>query len=228
MNERRTAAAVGGLYILGTVAGVASVILAGSAFGSPDPMTAIAALGLRVQAGALAILTMGLALAFVPVLLYPILKKESEASAIGYVVFRGALETVTYILIAACWIVLAGLAPRIAAAGDAGGDGLRSAGETALRAAEAIRMMTVFTFSLGALILYSAFYRSRLVPRWISLWGIAAILLHLATVFLDFFGGNGLSSGAPSWMHVPIFLQEMVMAVWLIAKGFVAPAGAET
>ncbi len=225
MTERKTAAAVGGLYILGTVAGIASVILAGAAFGSPDPMAAIAASGSRVPAGALAILTMGFALALVPVLLFPILKKESEASAIGYVVFRGGLETVTYILIAACWILLAGFAPRIAGAGTADGAGLRAAGEAVLMAAEAVRVMTMFTFSLGALILYAAFYRTRLVPRWISLWGIVAILVELATGFFDLFGGSGTATSVPAWIHFPIFLQEMVMAVWLIVKGFRTPSG---
>ncbi len=227
MTERRTAAAVGGLYILGTAAGVASMILAGSAFGAQDPMAAIAALGPRVQAGALAILIMGLALAFVSILLYPILKKRSEASAIGYVVFRGALETVTYILIAACWIVLAGLAPMIVRAGAADGAGLRAAGEAVLRAAEASRMMTMLVFSLGALILYGLFYQERLIPRWISAWGLAAILLHLAVGLLDLLAGDGLSSTAPAWIHFPIFLQEMVMAVWMILKGFSAPGGAD-
>lgn len=47
MSERKTAAAVGGLYILGTDSGVASVILAGLGFGDPDPFTGIAALGFR-------------------------------------------------------------------------------------------------------------------------------------------------------------------------------------
>ncbi|HSV55505.1 MAG TPA: DUF4386 domain-containing protein [Magnetospirillaceae bacterium] len=228
MNERKTAAAVGRLYILGTAAGVLSVILAGSAFRSPDPMGAIAAARGRVPAGALAILTMGLALAFVPILLYPILKKRSEASAIGYVVFRGALETVTYILIAACWVVLAGLGPQIVRAGAADGSGFRAAGEAVLRAAEAGRLMTVFTFSLGALILYGLFFRTRLIPRWLAAWGLAAIVLHLPAGFLDLFWGNGLSSGAPFWMHIPIFLQEMVMAAWMIAKGFAMPEESST
>ncbi|HOX11491.1 MAG TPA: DUF4386 domain-containing protein [Spirochaetia bacterium] len=225
MNERRTAVAVGGLYILGTVSGVASVILAGFGFGAPDPFTGIAALGPRMQAGAQAILTMGLALAFVPILMYPILKRESEVSAVGYVVFRGALETVTYILITACWIVLAGLAPQIVRAGEADGAGLRAAGEAVLRISEAVRMMTVFTFSLGALILYGSFYRSRLVPRWISVWGLAAILVDLGAGFFDLFRGNGRATAVPAWIHFPIFLQEMVMAVWMIVKGFRASAG---
>lgn len=227
MNERKTAAAVGGLYILGTVSGVASVILAGFSFGGPEPFARIADLGLRVQAGALAILIMGLALAFVPILMYPILKKESEVAAVGYLVFRGALETVTYILITACWIVLAGLAPQIIRAGEAGGAGLRAAGEAGLRAAEAVRMMTVFTFSLGALILYGSFFRSRIVPRWISVWGLAAILVDLGTGFFDLFWGSGTATAVPAWIHFPIFLQEMVMAVWMIVKGFRAPGPAE-
>ena len=93
-----------------------------------------------------------------------------------------------------------------------------------LRAAEAVRMMTVFTFGLGALILYGAFYRSRIVPRWVSVWGLAAILLHLVTGFFDLCLGNGRATAVPAWIHVPIFLQEMVMAVRMIVKGFGGPA----
>jgi Domain of unknown function (DUF4386) len=75
-------------------------------------------------------------------------------------------------------------------------------------------------FSLGALMLYYVFYQSKLIPRWISGWGVFAILLHLATCFLILFRLQSAFSTANLAMNFPIFLQEMVMAVWLIVKGF--------
>jgi hypothetical protein len=80
--------------------------------------------------------------------------------------------------------------------------------------------MTNFVFSLGALIFYYLLYRSNLIPRWISVWGFIAIALHLATGFLIVFGLQTAFGTSNLMMNFPIFLQEMVMAVWLIAKGF--------
>jgi len=84
-----------------------------------------------------------------------------------------------------------------------------------------INLILIIVFSLGALMLYYLLYTSDLVPRWISVWGIIAILLHLSTSFFDMFGLMTISmSGITFVLNFPIFLQEMVMAVWLIAKGF--------
>jgi hypothetical protein len=80
--------------------------------------------------------------------------------------------------------------------------------------------MTVFVFGLGALILYYLLYQSRLIPRWISIWGFIAIILHLATGILILFGWASEDSQWVTLMNLPILLQEMVMAVWLIVKGF--------
>jgi len=78
----------------------------------------------------------------------------------------------------------------------------------------------VFVFSLGALIFYTLLYQSNLIPRWISVWGFIAIILHLATGFLIIFGLQTGFDTSNFIMNFPIFLQEMVMAVWLIVKGF--------
>jgi hypothetical protein len=76
-------------------------------------------------------------------------------------------------------------------------------------------------FSLNALMLYTVFYQSKLIPRWISIWGIIAILLHLTTAFLLVFSiVESTSSPVLMVFNLLILVQEMVMAVWLIAKGF--------
>jgi hypothetical protein len=72
--------------------------------------------------------------------------------------------------------------------------------------------------------LYYMFYRSNLIPRWISVFGFIAIALHLVTLILVLFGLQSTFSTENTMMNLPILLQEMVMAVWLIARGFNASA----
>jgi hypothetical protein len=76
----------------------------------------------------------------------------------------------------------------------------------------------VFAFCLGAFMYYYLFFQSRLIPRWLSGFGIVAIILMMAACVLALFSGNRITSYIP--LAFPIFLQEMVLAVWLIVKGF--------
>ena len=78
-------------------------------------------------------------------------------------------------------------------------------------------------FSLGTLMLNYVLYRARLVPRWISTFGLlAAASILAARVML--ISGLELSSATVTMLDAPIFLQEMVVAVWLIVRGFDASA----
>jgi hypothetical protein len=79
---------------------------------------------------------------------------------------------------------------------------------------EQIHSITMMIFSLGALMLYYLLFESELIPRWLSGWGFVASLIYLASGVWALFGT--ISNLA----LVPLGLQEMVMAVWLILKGF--------
>ena len=71
---------------------------------------------------------------------------------------------------------------------------------------------------------YYVFYRSRIVPRWLSGWGlVGAALMLVSTVYSGFTQDFGLTT-VTTVLNIPIGLQEMVLAVWLIAKGFNPPA----
>jgi len=85
---------------------------------------------------------------------------------------------------------------------------------------DAINNILIIVFSLVALMLYYLLYQSKLIPRWISGWGFIAVLLHLATGFLIMFHLMVPFSTINMVVNLPIGLQEMVMAVWLIVKGF--------
>jgi hypothetical protein len=219
-NYRKTAIIVGVLYIIGTVAGVLSVIVTGPILDGSDTLAKVAVNPNQLTLGALLVLTMGLALAMVPALLFPIFRRINEVLAVGYVIFRGALETVAVIGLVSLWLRLGALARQYLAVGASAAPDLHTLGAMLRDGGDAINPIGTIVFCLGALMLYTVLYQSQLVPRWISIWGFIAILLNLATGFLMMFNLMSAFSPINMVMNFPIFLQEMVMAVWFIAKGF--------
>src|SRR5688500_2737416 len=105
-SHRKIATIVGTLFIIGTVAGILSVLFTGPVLGAPDTLAQISANENRILIGALLVLLMGFALAMIPVMLFPIFRKHNQTLALGAVLFRGALEAVAYIAVALCWFLL--------------------------------------------------------------------------------------------------------------------------
>ena len=184
-----TARIVGILYIIGTVAGVLSTRFIG---GDSNAL----------KVGALLTLAMGFSLAFIPAFMFPILRKHNEAAGIGYIIFRGALETCTYIIKAVCLLALSSIGAN-----------------TVIQAISDLSV-TAFVFGIGALIFYAALYKYKLIPRWLSGFGLVAISLHIVSGTLVIFGLQEPFDTGSMIMNLPIAAQEMIMAVWLIVKGF--------
>jgi len=93
-------------------------------------------------------------------------------------------------------------------------------GTLTLGAHDAFRSVLEIVFPLGALMFYYVLYQSKIIPRWISGWGLAAALLWLPVGLFGVFHLIDPMSTTQVVLSLPIGLQEMVMAVWLIAKGF--------
>lgn len=220
ISHRRIAILVGVLYIIGTVAGVLSVVTAGSILDDSAYLTEISENRDRFVSGALFLLTMGLALAMVSVVIFPILKKQNEILAVGYVVFRGALETATYLASVIIWLMLLALSQHFVKAGAPDASYFQTLGASLKDVNEWVGELIAIVFPLSALMLYYVLYRSRLIPRWLSGWGLLALIPYFAATFLALFDIIEPAGGSDVAMKMPLALQEMVMAVWLIAKGF--------
>ena len=177
-TNRKTATIVGVLFIIGTVAGILSLPVMGGILGAPDVLNLVAANPSQVAFGALLMLVMGLALAMVPAMMFPILKRQNEPLAIGYVIFRGALETFTTLALAMCWLLLVVVARQYADSGAAVASQWGSLGILLVKAPDTIMTVGGIVFGLGALMLYSLLYQARLIPRWISAWGIVAAVAY--------------------------------------------------
>ena len=146
---------------------------------------------------------------------YPVLSRQSTALATGYVIFRGALEGATYLVVAVLWLAMV-----VVARVEVGSTAAAATGLGAILSGSSAPMTAVqeIVFSIGALMFYYVLYRARLVPRWLSAWGLVSGVLYLAV------GVIGLFSAHLDLLLMPMALQEMVLAVWLIAKGF-SPVG---
>jgi hypothetical protein len=213
------ATTAGILYITGTVAGVLSMVVSAPVREAGDPLAAAAEHSGAVVTGALLVLVMGLSLAFVPVVLFPVLRRVNETLAIGYLVMRGAVETVCYVLLAIGWLLLVPLGEVMSA-----GPGTASPAGARLGSLvidfEAANAILALVFCLGGAVFYLLLYRSRIVPRWIAVWGLVAVLFYVAAVLLAMYAVIGANSSGQVLMFMPMAVQEMVLAVWMIGRGF--------
>lgn len=220
---RRNAVVAGVLFIIATGASLLSGPLLASLDDS-DYLVSIAAHDVRVEAGALLGLVAALAAPGIAISLYPVLRPFGEGRALGAVGFR-LMEGTIYAINTMVVLSLVTLSRDFVAAGTPDQPHYRSLGDTVLAA---YRWMgnagMLLAFSLGALLYYLVFYQAELIPRWLSAWGIAGVVLLMLAAVLVIFRVIGPLSATQILFALPIAVQEMVLAVWLIVKGFAPPA----
>jgi hypothetical protein len=72
----------------------------------------------------------------------------------------------------------------------------------------------MFFYCMGGLLWYYLFYKSRYVPRVISLWGIVAVSVGLVGIVSEFF-----NTDVPTLVYIPIGLFELAIGSWLLLRG---------
>jgi hypothetical protein len=180
---RKNAIIVGVLFIIATVMLFVGGAFYGPILNSPDYLENAYPNRMTVILGILLEFTVAPAMALIPVFLFAVLRKHDEAFALAYVSFR-LFEAVLVTMVGILNLSLIGVSQAYLDGGAADASYTQTIGS-------AIQSMNVWAFSiyvivftLGALIFYSALYRSELVPRWISGWGfIAAALMRRCSSF---------------------------------------------
>ena len=222
---RMNAVMTGVLYFLGTVFGVLGVVIGGEVLSSltvskplagVDMLSLVAANSSRLTGAAFFTIMMGISLVAMTVFLYPILRKDSKELAMGMVLFRGALEGTFYFLSTLGFLTLVALGNEYIATG-ADSAALQSMGNVLYQLQDRLAAVGPIFFLIGATCLYLSFYRTRLIPRWLSGWGFIAVVTSMAAALLNFFH---MDSGFGFYLEMVMFPQELAMAVWLIVKGF--------
>ena len=221
---RGNAIAVGVLLIACSAASILSAIPLGSTLDGSDYLSKLAVSGNRVVLTALIEFVWAATGAGIAIGLYPVLRKYNRSLALGSVVGR-TVEGMFVLVGTLSLLVLLTLGQESAVAGAAAASSFQAVGDTLLAVRDwALGFLGLLPFGVGALMYYYLLYRSRLVPRWLSGWGlIGAGLLVGSTVYAGFIQEFGFST-VNTALNIPIGLQEMVLAVWLIVKGFKASA----
>jgi hypothetical protein len=181
----------------------------------PDYLAHVSASETNVIIGMLLEWVWALAVVGIAVTLLPILKLHNEALALGFSGLR-FIEALTTVIHAIILMTLLTLSQGFVEAGAPEGSYFQTVGNVLLAIREwAFIIGSGLVWSLSAVILNYILYKSNLIPRWLSVWGFIGGVLSFANYFPELFGIASIEI-----LFLPIALQEMVFAVWLIVKGF--------
>jgi len=217
MNTNKTARIVGALFLISNVTFLlGAFVFVEPILGAPDYLTLASANRTQVVLGALLELVNGIAYVGIAVLVFPILRQRFESMALWYVGFR-VIEFVMQTLSDISPLALLRLSEEFVKAGAPASSSFQALGTLLLAERYWAFQMVTFALVLGALVFYYMLYQSRLIPRFISVWGLIGALAVLATALLDTFG---ISPGSLEFLGVLMLLNELFLGVWLIVRGF--------
>jgi len=220
-SDRRTALVVGVLFILTFITSIGAVIAYGSILTDPSYITGAGADG-RVFLGAFLELLLIITNIGCAVVLFPILKWQNEALALGYVAAR--LVECTFILIGILAVLAVVTLRQGAATADAGS--LTTIGKSLIAIKD-------WTFLLGpgfadgigtGLILGWLMYKSGLVHRRMALFGVIGGPLLAISGAAVLMGVIPQGSPVQNFMTLPEIVWELYLGLWLTFKGFQAAA----
>jgi hypothetical protein len=218
-SSRKTATVAGVLFIIATVVNVLGTSLYNPFLSATDYLIKIAANANQVIIGAILVVISAFASASIAIWLYPVLRKHHEALALSSVGFR-VMEGMLYIVGVVGVLSLLTLSQEYVTAGASNASLYQISGTVLLAVKNWAGMLGVIAFTMGGLSYYIVFYQSKLVPRWLSGWGLVAVAFSLASALLTLLGMLVPLSTVFILFNVLIAVQEMVLAVWLIVKGF--------
>lgn len=211
---RNTARIVGVLFIIATVSSISTIIFVGF-LSDPGYLAEVSAKESQVLVGVFVEFIWALSVLGIPVLLYPVLRMHSDASALAYYSFR-FIEAFLVILYSLSLLSLITLSQEYVNAGAPATSFYQTGGTLVLATRDWTFLLGPgLAFTLSALVLNFILWQTRLIPRWLSGWGFLGGALMLASFLAQFFRLE-----PPEFLFVPIAVQEMVFALWLIIKGF--------
>jgi hypothetical protein len=220
MNSyRKYAISAGVLFIIADLVGFLSLPFM-APVNATDYLDSVSTNGGLVATAALLLFIGGAAAIGIAISLYPVLRKYNEGLALGAVGFRaveGVLDFVAVIFL----LLLITLSQQFVNAGAPVSSYFQTLGELVRSGFHWVANVgKLLAFSIGCLLYSIIFYRTKLIPRWLSGWGVVAGIMTMLSALLAMYGLIAPFSTAQIVLNLPILPQELVLAVWLIVKGF--------
>lgn len=152
-------------------------------------------------------------------LIYSVIKKNNESLAIGFVGFRfvaGVFQLIGVILLP----IFIYLSKEYLESDPSNILHLETLGEILKITRDLTNHLgVILATGLGNLLLYGIFYVKNHIPKWLTIWGIVGNILIMLASFLILFQLIEVVSAEYGIMTIPLVIQEIVFAIWLIIKG---------
>lgn len=206
----------GFLLPLGMIAGILSVV---PVIDAPDYLSTAAANPGQVYMGALFQLLMACIYLGFAIVLYPTLKALYPHLAIGFLSFRIAATTLV-LLGTTLLIALLTLSQESIGVAPENELFFESMGQVLKSTRDAINhIFMILVWCVGNFLLYVLFFRSQIVPQWLSVWGILGTLFSFLASILVLFKVVEIISADYLMLNVPTAILELVLGIWLMSKG---------
>ena len=210
----KNARVAGILFLLGFAGGISAALLH-PITESENVMQAFLSNSVGIQISSLGIFIMGFACTGIAIALYPSLKPKDKSIALGAVIFR-SIEGILHILVGVMYLGMLVVAQQSDAA-------LGPIMTIFLGTIEAVVLSATIAWGIGAICYCFIFFLRKLIPSWLALWGLVGMSLSLSMAICGFFCGGSANSAVSTVLNIPIALQELVLAGWLIIKGLKHP-----
>jgi Domain of unknown function (DUF4386) len=212
---RTTARIVGAMYLAGFIVGITGIVLIGSILSGPDHLATLPASSMLLAIAAVLWLMAAAWDAAHGVLMFPILKQHnSERIAVGYLGFR-IMDGLIIAIMVLFVLVQIPIGSEYVNAGASDASSLQALSTVFMQAQLDAYNIAMTTLGISGLILCYAFYKSKLIPRFLAVWGLVGYAVILGGSVVEVLGFNLLTIHA-----IPGGLWEVFIGVWLIAKGF--------
>lgn len=215
-TEKWISIIIGVLYILIFIAGILSVSKAAD---DPDYLVKSAQNPKQIHRAATFQFLMAIFYTGIAILLYPLLRAYNEELAVGFLVSR--IIAVFFVLIGTItFLLILKLSRDFSEAGSSGSLHYHVIGDLLRTARDLFNHVgMIIALCLGGIMLYTVLIQSGLIPVWLSVWGIVGSVIALLASILVGMKFIRIISPVYLILNVPIALQELVFAAWLIFRG---------
>ena len=211
---RTTAVVVGVVWLAGFVLAVVGNNLILSILGVPNHLATVSANSMQVAIGGMLMLICSAAEVALGVLMFPVLKQHDERIALGYLGSK-IVDAVFFVVWVIFLLIQIPLGSEYLKAAALDTSYLQALSTVSIQASQYAYQISQIAVVLAGFLLCYMFYRTKLVPRWVAVWGLAGYAVLLFGSVLEVLGFD---------LHliqtIPGGLWELFICVWLIAKGF--------
>ncbi len=216
-TNRSTAIAFGMLLIAAMVCGIFSSV---TAIEEPDYLIKISSIESEMLVAVFFQAMMAISYIAIVVITCPLVRMANQRAAAAYLAFRLTGAAFLFAGIVTLLLLLS-LGRQFAQADPADLKGFVLAGTLLRQMRDWLNhICMILPWSIGGIFIYSSFLKTGIIPRWMSIWGLAAAVLTLTATLLYMLDQIQLVTIIYFAMNVPTALLEIVLAIYLLAWGF--------